>query len=204
MLTATVVALTGLVAVLGVLVVGLLRSHAEILRRLHELGAGVYDDSARAVRPLPVEPAPGPGPTRAGLPTTLAGATPLGGAVSIALEGHDSATLLAFLSTGCVTCAEFWDVLGADAASRSGAGPVRTVVVTRGPDQESPPEVAGLAPAGVPTVMSTDAWRAFGVPASPYFVLLDPSGNVVGEGTARSWPQVTGLIDRAARDGVLA
>ena len=32
------------VAVLGVLVIGLLRSHAEILRRLHELGAGVYDD----------------------------------------------------------------------------------------------------------------------------------------------------------------
>ena len=43
----TLVILEGLViAVLGVLVVGLLRSHAEILRRLHELGAGVYDEEA--------------------------------------------------------------------------------------------------------------------------------------------------------------
>ena len=43
----TLVILEGLViAVLGVLVVGLLRSHAEVLRRLHELGAGVYDEDA--------------------------------------------------------------------------------------------------------------------------------------------------------------
>src|SRR3712207_7247761 len=33
---------------LGLLVVGLLRSHAEILRRLHELGAGLDDPAARA------------------------------------------------------------------------------------------------------------------------------------------------------------
>ncbi len=40
-----VVVVEGLVIlILAVLVVGLLRSHAEILRRLHELGAGVYDE----------------------------------------------------------------------------------------------------------------------------------------------------------------
>ena len=40
MLTALVVALGVVVALLGVLVAGLLRSHAEILRQLHALGAG--------------------------------------------------------------------------------------------------------------------------------------------------------------------
>ena len=44
-MTALVVVLALAVAVLGVLVVGLLRTHAEILRRLSELGAGVYDDT---------------------------------------------------------------------------------------------------------------------------------------------------------------
>ena len=41
-MTVSVIVLGIAVALLGVLVVGLLRSHAEVLRRLHELGAGVY------------------------------------------------------------------------------------------------------------------------------------------------------------------
>ena len=35
------------IVLLAILVVGLLRSHAEILRRLHELGAGIDHDSSR-------------------------------------------------------------------------------------------------------------------------------------------------------------
>jgi hypothetical protein len=42
-MTLVVSALAIVVAVLAVLVAGLLRSHAAILRRLHELGAGVDD-----------------------------------------------------------------------------------------------------------------------------------------------------------------
>ncbi|NAZ88376.1 hypothetical protein GTR00_20125, partial [Kineococcus sp. T90] len=47
-LLAVVVALAVAVALLGLLVAGLLRSHAEILRSLHALGAGREDTAARA------------------------------------------------------------------------------------------------------------------------------------------------------------
>ena len=72
------VVLEGVVlALLAVLVVGLLRTHAEILRRLHDLGAGVYDDQAAAgsaagqagrhrcrCAPGPAWPSPAPRPPR--------------------------------------------------------------------------------------------------------------------------------------------
>ena len=45
---ALVVVSTFVVLVLGVLVAGLLRSHADILRSLHELGVGVGDPAAAA------------------------------------------------------------------------------------------------------------------------------------------------------------
>ena len=45
-MTALVVALAVAVVLLAVLVAGLLRSHAEILRALHELGAGLELDRA--------------------------------------------------------------------------------------------------------------------------------------------------------------
>jgi hypothetical protein len=59
--TAVVVALAVVVGVLAVLVVGLLRSHAEILKRLHVLGAGLDDaGSPAAGRPAPPRPPPLP------------------------------------------------------------------------------------------------------------------------------------------------
>ena len=48
---ALVVVSTFVVLVLGVLVAGLLRSHADILRSLHELGVGVGDPASAARRP---------------------------------------------------------------------------------------------------------------------------------------------------------
>jgi hypothetical protein len=51
--TALVVGLALVVLVLGVLVAGVLRSHAEILKALHELGAGLELDRA-AEGPVPV------------------------------------------------------------------------------------------------------------------------------------------------------
>ena len=49
-MSALVTLLAIAVGLLGVLVVGLLRSHAEVLRRLHELGAGVYERRRRRRR----------------------------------------------------------------------------------------------------------------------------------------------------------
>ena len=47
--------LTVVVALLALLVVGLLRSHAAILKQLHELGAGVGDPARPASVKTPVE-----------------------------------------------------------------------------------------------------------------------------------------------------
>ncbi len=54
-----------------------------------------------------------------------------------------------------------------------------------------------LAPPAIPTVMSSEAWDDFGVPVAPYFILVDgPTGSVVGEGAATSWPHVRELLQR--------
>ncbi len=79
------------------------------------------------------------------------------------------------------------------------------VVVTRGPDAESPAAVGALAPGGVRTVMSDQAYADYAVPATPYFVMVDgPSGRVAGEGAAVNWRQLAGLAGRAAGDSALA
>lgn len=184
------------IGLLGVLVAGLLRSHAEILQALHRLGAGLGDDRAGG-NPAGGGPAPQGGPA-----SDLVGVTPSEEPVRIGVMGTAQATLLAFLSSGCTTCAGMWRAL------REGDGlallpeGVRAVVVTRSPDQESPSQVAALAPPLVPVVMSSPAWDDYGVPGSPYFVLVDgPGGRVVGEGVASRWDQVVALLGQALADG---
>ncbi len=202
------------VAILLVLVVGLLRSHAEILRRLHELGAGVYDDAAAGngdlrasaggangsvnLRTRPGVPTPRPGATAA---VDLVGTTPRGAARSVSVVGAPHATLLAFLSSGCTTCAGFWEAFREGAGDELPGEGTRLVVLTRGAEAESPAVVQGLAPKGSPTLMSTGAFEAYEVPMSPYFILVDgPSGKVVGEGAATTWPQVRELLAQALAD----
>ncbi len=214
-MTALVAVLAAAVALLTLLVVGLLRSHAEILRRLHDLGAGVEQGgapgSSRASRGVtrdqfnvfPEVPAPG---DREELPAgrDLAGVGVADDAVSIRVVGVEHATLVAFLSSSCLTCHRFWDAF-ADPAELGLAPGVRLVIVTRDPSEELPARIAELAPAAVPLVMSSEAWSAYDVPGSPYFVLVDgPSGQARGEGTGIDWPQVRGLLSQVADDDVFA
>ena len=78
---------------------------------------------------------------------------------------------------------------------------VRLVVVTKSRDVESQSRLEELAPDGITLVQSTEAWEAYGVPVSPYFVLVDGStDSVVGEGSAGSWAQVTSLLGQAVAD----
>lgn len=190
--------LTAAVAVLAVLVLGLLRSHAEILRALHELGVSIdpdRDDGPRVVEGLP-QPRrrAGAGHERG---RDLAGLTPAGDAAHVGIVGAEHRTLLAFLTSGCLTCRGFWEAF-AEGVELDDA---RLVVVTKGPAGESPSAVAGLAPAGVTTLMSDEAWEAYGVEVAPYFVLVDgATGAVVGEGAATRWSQVHRLMDQANRD----
>ena len=111
---------------------------------------------------------------------------------------HD--TVLVFLSSGCVTCQTFWDEFRRPAALGLPRG-VRLLVVTRGDDDESPAAVAELASPAIDVVMSTEAWTAYGVPGSPYVVLVDGrTGRVRGEGTGQSWSQVVQLLARSSGD----
>lgn len=187
------------IVLLGLLVVGLLRSHAEILRKLHELGAGLDPDAAPG-------PTAGPAPVRRTAATgfDLAGTTPSDDAVRIGVVGARQHTLLAFLSSGCLTCGTFWDTFaGTDRLAVPGGA--RLVIVTKGSEAESVARTRDLSPAAVPVVMSTSAWDEYKVAHTPYFVYVDgPSGRIVGEGSAATWPQVVSLWSQAVADEEVA
>lgn len=213
-MTLAVVVLAIVVAVLVVLVAGLLRSHALILRRLHEAGLGLdsFDSSAStlpmagsqaATRTAQAEQrTPRPTDAPAGRPATdVAGQTPDGGGVGVAVCDVDHDTVLLFLSSDCATCQRFWAALDPQAADRPTLPDgVRLVVVTRGVEHELPAEVAAHD-VDVPVIMSDAAWSAYEVPGSPYAIHVDgPSGRVRGEGTGGDWAQVAQLLARATGD----
>jgi hypothetical protein len=197
--TALVIFEAIVLVLLSLLVVGLLRAHAEVLRALHEIGTGL--DAPSTAVPASLTPAP----RARGTAADVAGTSPTGDVVAIAVSGRAHPTLLAFLSTGCGTCGAMWHELGRPGGVSLPVAGTRLVVVTRGPELESPAAVAELAPAGVLTVMSTQAWTDYGVRATPFFVLVDgASGSVAGEGTAPSWDQVSSLLRRASADTAAA
>jgi hypothetical protein len=211
---ALAVVLSVVVLVLAVLVAGLLRSHADILKALHDLGVGVGEPGGLHGQPSDAGAGPSAGVT--GVPLTIgpplpgerdststpaiAGVTPGGDALAVSVTGGDHLTLVAFLSSGCATCAGFWkafrqpDQLGLPDRSR-------LVVVTKGPEMEIRAEVAAQAPPGLTVLMSTEAWADYEVPGSPFFVLVDGrSGRRIGEGVAHHFHQVAELVRRADAD----
>jgi len=178
---------------LALLVAGLLRSHAEILRALHDLGASVEPGESRAARTAPTRPSVTPSDSAAAdvVGLDLTGST---AAVSVAGAKHD--TLLAFLSTGCSTCQPFWDAFR-DGVTLPGA--TRLVVVVQ--DEESEARLRALAGPHLEVIASNAAWESYGVPGSPHFVYVDgPAGRVTGEGTGPDWPSVRALLTQAADD----
>lgn len=206
--------LAAVVALLGLLVAGLLRSHAEILRVLHSMGADLDPDAADASTPdasarVPVRtsrrtgvvgdagsPAAGDADRQA---ADIVGSTPRGDARSIAVVGVAHNTLVAFLTSGCSTCSAFWEAFAR--GTPQVPGDARLVVVTQGAALESPSRLARFAPQEIPVVMSDEAWSAYDVPGAPYFAFIDgPSGQVVGEGAGMTWNQVLSLIEQALDD----
>ncbi len=205
---------TVVVVLLAGLVAGLLRSHADILRALHSLGAGVGDPSAPAdpevltsdvttaaspATPLHIGP-PLPGERDSWSAHDIEGTDPGGDAVAVSVTHTAHLTLLAFLSSGCSTCAGFWAALG-DADHGGLPTDVRAVVVTKGPELEIPAEVRRRAPPATTVVMSSGAWDDYEVPGSPFFVLVDGrTHRRMGEGVARQFSQVVDLVRRARAD----
>jgi hypothetical protein len=190
------------IVLLGLLVVGLLRSHAEILRTLHALGAGLDPDAAGGGGLTTAVPTPVRRSSATGF--DVAGTTPGDETVRLGLVGARQSTVLAFLSSGCLTCGSFWETFGTTDRLAVPGG-ARLVVVTKSPESESQSRIRELAPAAFPVVMSTAAWDDYKVPATPYFVYVDgPSGRIVGEGSAQTWQQVVSLWSQALADDAAA
>ncbi len=206
-LTAIVVVETIVLALLAVLVVALLRSHAEILRRLpapDDEDAPAHHEHGGA-QPVSVERSPSlpahlPGPRgRATEAHDIAGRTLEGDQVVVSMASGVN-TVLAFLSTGCLTCKTFWDALQ-PAARVPLPGGARVVVVVKDPEFESPSRLRELAPTDVPVVQSSQAWEDFSVAMSPYFCFVDAkTGTVRSEGAAMTWDQVASLLRDALLD----
>ncbi|MFN0027328.1 MAG: hypothetical protein ACKV2O_09145 [Acidimicrobiales bacterium] len=237
MLMSLVVLLSVVVALLTVLVVGLLRSYGEVLRRLHAAGIGAAgSDGADMAAAAPAKTATaattapaattrsasrgGPDPEAADIARRLdpavpaprqdgavlpeivdvSGVTPAGDAIAVGLRRSEQATMLAFLSSGCTTCSGFWEPLRNGERLTIGNRDVRIVVVTAGSANERPAAVAALAGPDLTVVMSEQAWSHYAVPATPYFVLMDATLGILGEGSALTWTQLVGLMERAVTD----
>src|SRR5215213_2988382 len=193
------------IALLTVLVLGLLRSHALILKALHELGAGLELErgsaaSAGSVGPVPVQLETGVVPNarpNSLVGTDVAGTSLRGEEVLIPVTGKSRRTLIAFLSSGCSVCQTFWDQL------RSGPldvpGGARLVVVAKGPQEESTSRLRELAGPGLEVVQSSAAWTDYGVPGSPYFVYVEDRV-ITGEGSSTTWTQVRDLMGQSVDD----
>lgn len=186
-----------LLAALTVLVAGLLRAYGTVLRRLHALDGGRSRDFA-------LEPAAAASvdtPQRRDSWTTahdVAGETIGGELVSTQVVGVDHDTVLLFLSSGCASCAIFWDELRFGVSVPEGT---RLLVIAQGSEFDDPSALAALAPSNVDVLMSTQAWRDYEVPGSPHVVYVEArTGRIRGEGTGQSWSHVADLLARASGD----
>ncbi|MEZ5269992.1 MAG: hypothetical protein R2789_15980 [Microthrixaceae bacterium] len=182
-----VVALLALtVGLLAALVISLLRSHADVLRALEELGVSL-DPDADGTDPTDRAPAgrrrmTGGDPvadagTVAGVPAPadllghaaadISGITPEGDATTIGTNSGD--VLVAFLSSGCTTCHRFWDAFASGEQLDEGllADGTRVVVVTHGVESESPARIAELAPTRCPWSCPPTPGRTSGCPWPP-------------------------------------
>jgi hypothetical protein len=203
-LVALVAVDTLIVALLAFLVVGLLRSQGEILRRL---GTPAPSGSARQTTATGQSPdgrhrmSPDiPGPRSEATPVfDISGSTLSGDRVKISLAtGVD--TLLAFLSSGCLPCQALWHGMRPDAWTPL-PNDARLVVVTKDASFESPSKLRELSTPGVRVVMSTEAWDNYKIDGSPYFIYASGDGSgVLSEGSAISWDQVRSLLRDALAD----
>lgn len=115
-------------------------------------------------------------------------------------------TLLVFVGSHCDGCAPFWRAVTDPASLGLEEGDV-AIAVTHDLERE---DLRAIERALVPTgtgsdpgtlgriVMSSGAWRAYGVQGPPFFVLVDGEA-VVTEGVAWSVAQVRADVGRARR-----
>jgi len=189
-----------LLAVALLFILALLRSHAEILRRLAALEASLdpdRDDGGSRRTPPPAHSSPPNGAGAGGAAADISGQTLAGAPVQLTFGAGSPRTLLAFMGTGCHACVPLWDELRHEPVPTPAGA--RLVVVTKGPDRERLARLLELAPAWVDVVMSNQAWSDFSISSTPHFVLVD-GGEIAGRGSATSWAQITAFLNDAQDD----
>ena len=198
------------IALLGVLVLGLLRSHALILKALHELGAGLELEKEAGTAAANGSHAPA-GPVSVDIESgVVANARPESSRAAdivgttldrqertVAVSGRGQRTLLAFLSSGCSVCQTFWEEFRSGHVDVPGQG--QLVVVAKGPEEESATTLRQLAGDSLEVVQSSGGWTDYGIPGSPYFVYVE-DGVITGEGSSTTWAQVRDLMSQAVAD----
>jgi hypothetical protein len=201
-------ALAVIVALLSVLVFGLLRSHADIVRSLHTLGVGVGDPGTprppeeHGTLPVHLRPTIPPLPAERSIAVhDLEGVSPTGDTLVVSMSSSPL-NLVAFLSSGCLSCATLWESLADPEQRRLLPESTRVVVVTKGTEWESPAAIASKTPSDTTVLMSTKAWADYEVPGSPYFILVDGRRRErIGEGVGQGLWQIADMVRRAAADG---
>jgi hypothetical protein len=201
-----VAALTVAVALLAFLVLGVLRSHAEVLAALNGAVSSQGGAAGEGV-PMPEGVLPPPDGVSDAELDVLNGQDMDLRAVEISVvAGPEAFFLIAFLSTTCLTCMDIWrDVIAGGEEGGvidAGAGGRAAVAIAlKGRELENLGKARALADeTPVPVVFSQEAWDRLEIPGSPYFALLERrTGRIVGAGSAQTWSQIVSL----ASDGML-
>lgn len=191
-----VIALALVLILFAVLVIGLLRSHGEILRRLDSMGAGMGDGHDHGDL-LHLSSNQNKGPSASG---QIMGVSLEGDPIVISPTSGSAPTLLAFLSTSCSSCTPFWESL--DTGFRYfGGHQYRILLLTRGESEESPTRAQALRRGDAEVIMTDGPWEEFGVPGAPYFVLVQSgTGHILGEGSASNFKALEEFLVDASND----
>jgi hypothetical protein len=187
-----------LLAVALLYIVALLRSHADILRRLAALEERTAHGAPSPEFAEPHHGAPAIGGGEVVTAGAISGTTLHGDSATLSFGPGSPVTLLAFLTSGCASCAPLW--AGLHDARDLASVAQRVAVVTHDPARESPTRLERLAPAGTDVIMSSAAWADYAVPGSPHFVLTDGAGGILGRGSALSWSQLQTMLADARAD----
>ncbi len=175
--------------------VALLRSHAEILRRLHAIEDGDRPQRSRRAG-AGVDPRGARRPAGAAAPD-IVGETLAGDAVKLALGAGAPRTLLRSSAPAARSAARCGRSCARAGRRRRGSDRRRHQGI--GPREPHAPD--RIAPARGELVMSNAAWSDYGIPATPHFVLIDADARrILGRGSATSWSQILSLLADAQSD----
>lgn len=167
-------ALWAVVVVLSVVVLALARQVGTLHLRLGPRGALEVDDE-------------GPPLGEAPKPVDVVDA----GGRRVTVGGPGPGQLILFVSQACPVCREV--LPGVGPAAR--AGGLAGLIVSDGRWADSP----GGNGSAVPLVSDPELAARYGVPGTPYAVVVDQTGTVRAKGTVNNLEQLEGLVETAGR-----